>query len=463
LTVRVAVVAAAGGAGGPDPMFVCRPDVVGGGGVPGAEPAGPLQVMVKPVGPACNLACAYCYYLGKHALFPPGEDLRMPGDVLERFVREHIRASPGPQVPFVWQGGEPTLLGLDFFRQVVALQGRYLPPGWTARNALQTNGTLLDEDWCAFLREHGFLVGLSLDGPAPLHDGFRRDKLGRPTQAAVLRGLRLLQRYGVEHNVLCVVHRDNARRPLEVYRYLRGLGVSWIQFIPLVEPAAGGGVSPRSVRPEDFGAFLIAVFEEWVRHDIGRVFVQLFEECAAVWAGLPASLCVLQETCGRCVVMEHNGDLYACDHFVRPEYRLGNLATLDLASLAADPRLRSFGAAKRDSLPRQCRACEVRFICQGGCPKDRLARTPDGEPGLNYLCAGYRRFFRHIDPYMRRLAALWREGRDPARLMAELRREQPPCLPPGRNDPCPCGSGRKYKHCCGAAPSAEAGQPCRPS
>ncbi len=410
-----------------------------------------FHVMAKPVGAVCNLACGYCYYLSKERLYPPGEDFRMSAAMLERLVQARIATSPGPQVDFTWQGGEPTLLGLDFFRRVVALQRRHLPPGWTCTNALQTNGTLLDETWCAFLREEGFLVGISLDGPAALHDRYRRDKRERPTQAAVLRGLRLLQRGGVEHNVLCVVHAGNAPHPLAVYRFFRDLGVRWLQFIPLVE-WQGDGVSSRSVAPEAYGAFLCAIFDEWLRHDVGRVFVQLFEECAAVWAGLPANLCVLQERCGAALVVEHNGDVYACDHFVMPEYRLGNLAVDELGTLAASPRLRAFGDAKRDTLPPACLACDVRFICHGGCPKDRWPQGASALSGRNYLCAGYQAFFRHVDPAMREIAALWHRGEDPARVMAQLRRrEGRQARSVGRNDPCPCGSGRKYKHCCGDA------------
>ncbi len=404
--------------------------------------------MVKPIGPVCNLNCAYCYYLRKDGLQPPGHDFRMTEHVVERLIRAHIAASPGPHVDFAWQGGEPTLMGIDFFAHVVALQQRHLPPGWTCANALQTNGTLLDPQWCAFLKKHGFLVGLSMDGPAALHDRYRVDKRGRPTQAAVVRGLRLLQQHGVEHNVLCVVHAGNASHPLDVYRYLRGLGVTWLQFIPLVEPVGADGVSPRSVAPEAFGAFLAEVFDEWVRHDVGRVFVQLFEECAAVWSGLPASLCTLQETCGRALVVEHNGDVYACDHFVLPAYRRGNVLDASLETLADAPEQLRFGEAKRTRLPQACRECDVRFICQGGCPKDRFAHSADGEPGLNYLCAGYRHFFHHVDPALRRIVALIRDGGEPSRIMAQLRREGGQAHVVGRNDPCPCGSGRKYKHCC---------------
>ena len=373
----------------------------------------------------------------------------MSPEVLESFIRSFIAASPWPEVAFVWHGGEPTLAGLAFYRRVVEYQRRHLPPGRTARNNLQTNGTLLDDAWCLFLREHGFLVGISLDGPAALHDAFRTDAGGRPSHERVLRGLRLLQRHHVDHNVLCTVNSANAGHPLEVYRYLRDLGVDWIQFIPIVEHVGGGAVSDRSVRPEDYGAFLNAVFDDWVHRDVGRVFVQLFEECASVWAGLPASLCVLRETCGQALVMEHGGDVFSCDHFVVPEHRLANLRDTPLQQMAASPAQAAFGADKRRLLPPECVSCRWRFICNGGCPKDRFVRDAAGHAGLNYLCAGFSAFFEHADPHLRRLAELWRRGQAPALLMAELRAEsRADRRSPGRNDPCPCGSGRKYKRCC---------------
>ena len=405
--------------------------------------------MAKPIGPLCNLDCSYCYYLGKERLYPRGERFRMDDAMLERFVHQYIAANPGPHVDFAWQGGEPTLLGLDFFRRVVELQRRHMPAGWTCSNALQTNGTLLDREWGVFLREHGFLVGISMDGPPEIHDHYRLDKQGRPTHAAVLRGLRLLQRHDVEYNVLCTVHAANARRPLEVYRFFRSEGVRWLQFIPIVERAPDGTVTDRSVSGEGYGDCLVAVFDEWVRHDVGRVFVQIFEECATVWAGLPASLCVLRETCGSALAIEHNGDVYACDHFVLPQYRLGNIGVSDLGALVRTQAQVSFGEAKRDSLPQLCRTCDVLFICRGGCPKDRFATSADGAGGLNHLCAGYRRFFRHVDPYMRRMVELWRRDLPPAAIMGEIRAgEEARWRAVGRNDPCPCGSGRKYKHCC---------------
>lgn len=409
----------------------------------------PIHVLAKPAGAICNLGCEYCFYLDKEQLYPRGSAFRMTEAVLRRYIQQYIAASPGPTVAFSWQGGEPTLMGLDFFRQVVALQKELVPPGWRCTNSLQTNGTLLDDAWCRFLREEGFLVGISLDGPASLHDHFRVDKGGKPTHDRVMHGLRLLQQHGVEYNVLAVVNAVNVRHPLEVYRFFREQGVTWIQFIPLVEPLQGGGVSDRSVSGAAYGEFLVAIFEEWVRHDVGRVFIQVFEECLSVWAGRGAGVCIYQETCGGALALEHNGDLYACDHFVDPEHLLGNITLAPLADLAASPRQSAFGAQKQSSLPAQCLSCDVRFICNGGCPKDRIGTSRDGEPGLNHLCEGYYRFFKHVDPYMRRMVELLHSGLPAAALSAQLRAEgERRWARVGRNDPCPCGSGKKYKACC---------------
>lgn len=430
-----------------------------------------FHLMAKPIGPTCNLDCKYCYYLEKKKLYPETRHFHMSERVLATFVRDYIEAQDAPIINFTWQGGEPTLLGLKFFRRVVALQRRYCPPGKRVMNALQTNGTLLDEEWAEFLREHGFLVGLSIDGPRHLHDRYRTDRRGRPTFARVVEKLRLLQKHGVEYNTLTVVSRDVARRPLDVYQTLKDLGCHYMQFIPLVErtgdgttlaqpPSAPGEastttVTPWSVEPAGYGHFLCTIFDEWVRHDVGRIQVQLFEVQLGVWTGLPSSLCTFAETCGQTMVIEHNGDIYACDHYVYPSYRLGNILKQPLAALVTSPRQRRFGQNKKDTLPRYCRECDVRFGCNGGCPKHRFIRAPDGEPGLNYLCAAYKRFFTHIDPYMRVMARLLRAGQPPAaisRLSRPQRQVGPwtPTAKAGRNDPCPCGSGVKFKKCCGA-------------
>jgi len=417
-----------------------------------ARSAAPLgfQVMAKPTGPVCNLACKYCYYLEKADLYPGTADFRMPDAVLESFVRQYIAAQDIPEVPFAWQGGEPLLLGVDFFRRVVALQQKHCPPGRRVANAIQTNGTLLNEDWCRFFRENSFLVGISIDGPKALHDQYRVDRGGQPAFDRAVRGLDLLARHGVEFNTLSVVHRRNARQPLDVYRFLRQHGSRFMQFIPLVERSAerrgtlaeapdpcGTGfqpvvhgqdahatVTPWSVEPLAFGGFLCAVFDEWLRHDVGEVFVQVFEVQLALAMGVPSALCVFAETCGKGLLLEHNGDLYACDHYVYPRHKLGNILARPLAELVDLPRQRAFGAAKRDALPGQCRGCETLRLCFGECPKHRFMPDSDGAARLNYLCPGYKRFFRHIAPHMARLAELLRAGRAPAGIMLELARKE---------------------------------------
>jgi uncharacterized protein len=435
-----------------------------------------FHVMVKPTGPVCNLDCRYCFYLEKERLYPGASDWTMPDEVLEAFVRDYIAAQDVPVVTFAWQGGEPTLLGLDFFRRVVGLQKRYAD-GRRIENALQTNGVLLDDEWAAFLAEQSFLVGLSIDGPRQLHDRYRVDRGGAPTFDRVMRGIDVLKRNGAAFNTLTAVHRENARAPLDVYRFLKEAGSGFLQFIPIVErlasasggtSVAAGGSSSRSnlsepgsagegrvtawsVAPSDWGDFLCAIFDEWLRHDVGRVFVQLFDVALESWYRGEASLCIFSETCGRALAVEHNGDLYSCDHYVFPAFRLGNITATPIGDLVQALAQRQFGEAKRDRLPAYCRRCEVRFACHGECPKNRFLKAPDGEPGLNYLCGGYKRFFAHIDAAMRFMADELAHERAPANVMAWARaidRERWTAST-GRNDPCPCGSGKKLKKCCG--------------
>ena len=484
--------------------------------------------MTKPIGAICNLDCVYCYYLEKEKLYPGTRNFRMPDEVLESYVRQYIESQNAPEISFAWQGGEPTLLGVDFFRRVVGLQKKYCPTGKRITNALQTNGTFLDDEWCQFFRAHDFLIGLSIDGPREIHDRYRVDKGGKPTFDKVMQGMELLKKHNVEFNTLTVVNRHNSKYPLEVYRFLKKHGQGFMQFIPLVERtgssemlapppvllspkerAANGSssasiptpqtlnpepqtlnpttpslVTPWSVESRAYGEFLSAIFDEWVRQDVGQVFVQIFDVQLGLWMGMPASLCVFGETCGNALALEHNGDLYSCDHYVYPEYKLGNVTEQPIVEMVQSPQQRKFGTDKRDTLPRYCRSCDVRFACNGECPKHRFMTTPDGEPGLNYLCAGYKKFFRHIDPYMRTMAQLLRDERPAADIMQMLKerektaRQPAPVIqqtaspgaspfqpqfavqhassPPratvkvGRNDPCPCGSGKKYKRCCGA-------------
>jgi uncharacterized protein len=418
-----------------------------------------FHVMVKPRGAICNLNCQYCYYLPKEHLYPDSQ-FRMTDDLLEAFTRQYIEAQRIPEVTFAWQGGEPTLMGLDFFVRAVELQKKYQRPGMIIHNAIQTNGIALNDDWCRFFKEHKFLVGISIDGPRHLHDAYRVDRGNRPTFDRVMAGLDLLIKHRVEFNTLTCVHSANADHPLEVYRFLRDQAHSrFMQFIPVVLRdnktgfQEGESVTRHSVTGKQYGSFLNTIFDDWVRHDVGKVFVQIFDVALAAWIGHTPGLCLFAETCGTALALEHNGDLYSCDHFVEPRYYLGNILQDNLATLVGSAQQVRFGLNKRDTLPRYCRECPVRFVCNGGCPKNRILHTPDGEPGLNFLCEGYRGFFQHIDPDMKIMAAEFHAGRAPANIMhikasqdAELQKKFATAR---RNDPCPCGSGRKFKHCHG--------------
>ena len=418
-----------------------------------------FHVTLKPRGAICNLDCKYCYFLSKENLYPDST-FRMSEDVLERFTAQYIGAHRVPEVTFSWQGGEPTLMGLDFFRTALEYQEKYCQPGMTIRNTLQTNGTLLNDEWCSFLSQNGFLVGLSIDGPAGLHDAYRVDKGGQPTFAQVMTGLGFLKAHEVATNILCCVHAGNAAKALDIYRFFRDeIHVDFLQFIPIVERVNDTGfqegeqVTERSVSGRQYGDFLITIFDEWVRQDVGRVFVQIFDIALSVWCGKKPGLCIFEKECGRALALEHTGDVYACDHYVEPGFWLGNISDSPLSDLVASQAQSDFGAAKRETLPQQCLDCEVRFICNGGCPKNRILTTPDGEAGLNYLCEGYRKFFNYIDRPMRVMKGLLEQGQAPAgimRLMAlEDQETQARFRRAGRNDPCPCGSGQKFKHCHG--------------
>ncbi len=403
-----------------------------------------FHVLAKPSGPICNLDCSYCFFLEKEKLYP-GDRFRMADDVLHTYIRQVIESQLAPEVTIAWQGGEPTLMGVEFFRRAVAYAEECAGAGRTLHHTIQTNGTLLTDEWCEFLYEKQFLVGISIDGPEHLHDVYRVDKQGRPTFARVHAGLERLSRHGVEWNVLCTVHAANQDAGLEVYRYFRDdLDAKFIQFIPIVERVDETrlGLTDRSVGSEAWGRFLTTVFDEWVRRDVGEVFVQMFDAALASWYGVAPALCIFGETCGDAVALEHNGDLYSCDHFVDPQHLLGNITETHMVELLASPAQRSFGTAKRDTLPRLCRECPVLFACRGECPKNRVALTPDGEAGLNHLCAGYFHFFNHIDGLMQLMAGSLRRGGLAGEVMTVL-------AAAGRNDPCPCGNGRKTKHCHG--------------
>ena len=402
-----------------------------------------FHILAKPTGAVCNLACEYCFYLDKESLYP-GSRFCMSNEVLKAYIKQLLASQPESDVCVAWQGGEPTLMGLDFFRYSVELVKKYKSPGQNVTYTLQTNGTRLDDAWCAFFKKHNFLIGLSVDGPPRLHNAYRVNKGGQGSFDQVKRGWDLLQKHKVDTNILCAVHAANAPYPLEVYRFFRDdLQAGFIQFIPIVERLISGTrlpaekedaelpdgrepldvqesypVSPRSVKAEQYGHFLIDVFEEWVHHNVGTMFVQTFDSALASWCQIPASVCICQETCGLSLVLEHNGDLYSCDHFVEPGYRLGNILQTPMIDLVSSTRQRQFGLEKRDGLPAYCRSCDVHFACHGECPRNRFLKTADSlEEGLNYLCGGYKLFFHHVDKSMRIMAGLLYRGQTPAEIM----------------------------------------------
>jgi len=398
--------------------------------------------MTKPAGPLCNLDCSYCFYLEKTKLFPKNHSFKMSDEVLQAYIKGYIEAQPGQDVSFAWQGGEPTLAGLPFFKKVIALQQQYAGSK-RIENAFQINGTTLTDEWCAFLKANNFLVGISIDGPEALHDAYRVDRKGRGTYREVVRGIELCKKHGVEFNTLTVVNAKNVQKPLEVYRFLREIGSQYIQFIPLVERRADSAsaqlglglshppdlsstaamrfepeVTDWSVPARALGEFYCKIFDRWVSRDVGKVYVQLFDVTLGKWVGAPGGgVCMYAETCGRAMAMEHNGDLYACDHYVYPRYHLGNVMNESIASMADSPQMQDFGEAKRSTLTKQCRECEVSFCCNGDCPKHRFARADDGEYGVSYLCAGLKQFFQHSTPAMQTMAELYRNRRSPAEIM----------------------------------------------
>ena len=369
-----------------------------------------FQVFVKPAGAACNLACRYCYYLGKGASVPEAKPARLPEDLLEDYIAQHVAASPDEIIRFSWHGGEPTVLGVDYFRKIVEIQRRHRPAGRTIANGMQTNGTLLDDEWGRFLAAEGFSVGLSLDGPRELHDRYRLAPDGTSSFDLAIRGYEILRRHGVPTDILCVVSVENVRCPLEVYGFFREIGASYVTFLPLVEQKtdAPGGVTPDTVPSEAWGDFLCAVFGKWVDRDIGRIKIQIVEEAARPAFGQEHSLCIFRPVCGDIPVLERNGDFYSCDHFVDETHRVGNIRETPLVELLESPAQLAFGLAKLENLPCVCRACEVLVMCNGECPKNRFAHAPDGEPGLNYLCAGYKKFFARVRPFVAEVAAEWR-------------------------------------------------------
>lgn len=420
------------------------------------------HVMAKPTGSVCNIDCSYCFYLEKDALYPERKQhWRMTDDTLEQYIRQHIAAQPGKEVLFAWQGGEPTLMGLDFFRKVIALCQKY-GEGRQIQHALQTNGMLMNDEWAAFFAEHQFLIGISIDGPQLLHDRYRVNRAGVGTHDKVMAAITLLKQHGVMFNTLTVVGKHNAGHAVEVYEFMLSVGSRHMQFIPLVERLSTSDAStlnlvlpgesaaelaPWTVPSWQYGEFLSQIFDIWVRRDVGRVSVQMFDVAIAAWTGQPPVLCVHSETCGHAFALEANGDLYNCDHFVYPEHRLGNIHQQDLNTLNHSEQAIAFGMAKRDTLTPDCRRCEYRPVCHGGCPKHRFAVSPSGHPGHNYLCAGYKHFFKHITRDMNLISELMAAGYPAQTIMSRPPQNNSPERS-GRNALCPCGSGKKYKKCC---------------
>ena len=429
-----------------------------------------FHLLAKPSGSTCNIDCKYCFFLSKEALYP-NEKHRMSGATLETYIRQLLESHRTPQVTVAWQGGEPTLMKVEFFRHAVELVEKYRRPGQVVEHTFQTNGILLDNAWCAFFKEHNFLVGLSVDGPRELHDAYRIDRRKQGTFDRVIDGWRHLRRHGVEFNILCTVNAANGNYGRTIYRFFRDeLGAKWIQFIPIIERATeqtihlanqgwseqpggkrllytqtGNLVTGRSVGGEQYGRFLVDVFEEWVRRDVGRIYVQLFDVTLEAYFGRHL-LCIHAPTCGYGPALEYNGDLYSCDHFVEPRHLLGNIHKTHMLKLLASPQQRKFGDDKRDMLTAQCLRCEVRPLCNGGCPKDRFAVSRDGEPGQNYLCAGLELFFTHTRPAMQAMAHLLQQGRAPSEVMDWVTAQD---KKRGPYQPCPCGSGRKLRFCHG--------------
>ena len=419
--------------------------------------------MAKPAGARCNGRCDYCFYLSKEHLYP-GSSFRMPDQVMESYIRQTLSVHPASEVPITWQGGEPTLMGRDFFRRAVEAGIRHARPGQQAVHSIQTNGLLIDESWCRFFHDHGFLVGLSLDGPRPLHDANRRDRGGKSVFSKVVRAARLMQAHRVEFNILCTVNAANCHHPRDVYRFFRDeIGARYVQFIPVVERTAGAAnpnglrVTGRSVRGSDFGLFLMDIFDEWVRRDVGVMFIPFFDAVLASYLTGESTLCVLRPACGDALALEHNGDLYACDHYVDPAHLLGNILAAPVGELFSSERQRTFGRAKSTTLPGDCRECRFLFTCHGECPKNRVLETRSGEPGLNWLCDGLKAFFAHTERPMQLMAGLISRGQpagDIMRILAAEEGRRPPArggARPGSNDPCPCGSGLKFKKCHGRA------------
>lgn len=393
--------------------------------------AKPLYVMLKPAGAHCNLACKYCYYLEKNKLYPTAQRHLMSDEMLEQFTREYIEAQTMNQVLFTWHGGEPLLRSLDFYRKALSLQQKYAG-GKRIDNVIQTNGTLLTDEWCEFFAQNHWLVGISIDGPQPDHDHYRLTAAGKPSWKKVMQGIKLLKKHGVEWNAMAVVNAYNANHPLEFYRFFKENGCQFLQFTPIVERLTRHedgrtlasladkveiSLSEASVAPEQWGYFLCAIFDEWVRKDVGKIFVEIFDCTLANWMGISPGICAYSKECGHAGVMEHNGDIYSCDHFVFPEYKLGNIRDYSLIDMLYGEQQQEFSRLKHSSLPRQCKECDMEFACHGECPKNRFMKDKYGDSGLNYLCPGYYHYYQHVAPYMDYMKQELMSQRPPSNIM----------------------------------------------
>ena len=393
--------------------------------------AKPLYVMLKPAGAHCNLACKYCYYLEKNKLYPTAQRHLMSDEMLEQFTREYIEAQTMNQVLFTWHGGEPLLRSIDFYRKALSLQQKYAG-GRRIDNVIQTNGTLLTDEWCEFFAQNHWLVGISIDGPQPDHDHYRLTAAGKPSWKKVMQGIKLLKKHGVEWNAMAVVNAYNANHPLEFYRFFKENGCQFLQFTPIVERLTQHedgrtlasladkdeiSLSEASVAPEQWGYFLCAIFDEWVRKDVGKIFVEIFDCTLANWMGISPGICAYSKECGHAGVMEHNGDVYSCDHVVFPEYKLGNIRDYSLVDMLYGEQQQEFSRLKHSSLPRQCKECDMEFACHGECPKNRFMKDKYGDSGLNYLCPGYYHYYQHVAPYMDYMKQELMSQRPPSNIM----------------------------------------------
>ena len=425
------------------------------------------NVMAKPTGSICNLDCKYCFYLEKDNLYPDrNRDWKMSDKTLEQYIKQQIEAQLTNEVVFSWQGGEPTMMGVNFYKKAVEFQDKYRA-NKSIVNSFQTNAVLIDDEWCEFFKENDFLIGVSIDGPAPLHDHYRVTRSNKPSFNLVMKGIGYLKKHSIRFNTLTVVNDVNVQYPLEVYDFLKSIGTDYFQFIPLVERRSkrvtddglylispdynlSASVTPWSVKSEDFGKFLNKIFDVWVRNDVGKFFVQMFDTTLGLWLNLPAQLCVFSETCGNAFALEADGDIYACDHYVYPEYKLGNLHETSIFKINNGNKAIGFGNAKRDRISSNCKKCQYRFACNGGCPKHRFVKSNTGKNDLDYFCKGHKMFFRHSEEAMKIMRDLISKNRPPTEVMGIVKQKDQITKrkSTGRNDPCYCGSGKKHKQCC---------------